>query len=93
MESNVTKVVGKQVLDFVNKETGEKIVGVNLFINRPDENVDGLQAVKQFIGTTSSAYAQALELDFSKGSLDCVFNYSFQVGQKRPVLTSIDVVG
>ncbi len=93
MESNVTKVVGKQVLDFVNKETGEKIVGVNLFINRPDENVDGLKAVKQFIGTTSSAYSQALNLDFSNGSLDCVFNYSFQVGQKRPVLTSIDVVG
>lgn len=92
MESNVTKVVGKQVLDFVNKETGEKIVGVNLFINRPDENVDGLKSVKQFIAPSSSAYSQALALDFSKGSLDCVFNYSFQVGQKRPVLMSIDVI-
>ena len=92
MDENVVQVVGKQVLDFVNKETGEKIVGVNLFINRSDENVDGLKAVKQFIGTTSSAYSQALALDFSKGSLDCVFHYSFQVGQKRPVLTSIEVV-
>ena len=43
MNENVVQVVGKQVLDFVNKETGEKIVGVNLFINRPDENVDGLK--------------------------------------------------
>lgn len=93
MNNDAIKVVGKQVLDFVNKDTGEKIQGVNLFINRPDENVDGLKAIKQFIGITSSAYSQALNLDFSNGSLDCVFNYSFQVGQKRPVLISIDVVG
>ena len=92
MDENVVQVVGKQVLDFVNKETGEKIVGVNLFINRPDENVDGLKSIKQFIGVNSTAYEQALALDFSRGSLDCIFNYDFQVGQKRPVLTSIEVV-
>ena len=30
MDVDVVKVVGKQVLDFVNQETGEKIQGVNL---------------------------------------------------------------
>ena len=74
MNEDAVQVVGKQVLDFVNEETGEKIKGVNLFINRTDENVDGLKAIKQFIGTSSSAYNQALALDFSEGSLNCVFN-------------------
>ncbi len=92
MDVDVVKVVGKQVLDFVNQETGEKIQGVNLFILTSDENVIGLKAVKQFIGTSSPVYGQALTLDFSQGSLDCRFNYSYKIGQKKPTLTSIEVL-
>ena len=92
MDVDVVKVVGKQVLDFVNQETGEKIQVVNLFILTPDENVIGLKAVKQFIGTSSVVYGQALNLDCSGGMLDCRFNYSYRIGQKKPTLTSIEVL-
>lgn len=92
MNDNVVQVVGKQVLDFVNQETGEQIKGVNLFINTPDDNVVGLKALKQFIGVQSAAYNQAFNLDFSAGSLNCIFKYDYRVGQKRPILTSIEVV-
>lgn len=92
MDVDVVKVVGKQVLDFVNEETGEKIQGVNLFISTPDEHVTGLKAVKQFIGASSDVYGQALALDFSQGSLDCKFNYSYKIGQRKPTLTSIEVL-
>lgn len=91
MDCTVVKVVGKQVLDFVNKETGEKIKGVNLYIIRPDENVEGFKSIKQFIGQNSSAYQDALDLDFSSGPVDCCFDYSYNVGQTRPVLESISL--
>ena len=58
----------------------------------PDENVIGLKAVKQFIGTSSVVYGQALNLDCSGGMLDCRFNYSYRIGQKKPTLTSIEVL-
>ncbi len=93
MNDEVVKVVGKQILDFTNRETGEAVQGVNLFIVTPDETVIGMKAIKQFIGVSSPAYHQAAGLDFSNGSLDCMFNYNVRVGKKRPVLTSIDVVG
>lgn len=92
MKDNVVQVVGKQVLDFENRETGEQVKGVNLFINTPDDHVFGLKAVKQFIGVKSAAYNQAFNLDLSAGSLNCIFKYDYRVGQKHPVLTSIEVV-
>ncbi len=93
MSNDIVKVVGKQILDFKNRDTGEMVQGVNLFVLVPDDNVLGMKAVKQFIALSSPAYHQAAGLDFSNGSLDCIFNYNVRVGQKRPVLTSIDVVG
>lgn len=89
---NVLQVVGKQVVDFVNKETGEKIQGVNLFVLTPDENVEGLKAHKQFIGTQSLAYAQAYNLDVLHSPVDVKFIYKYKIGQKTPQLVGIEVV-
>ena len=58
---DVITVVGKQLIDFVNKETGEKIKGINLFVVRPDENVQGLKAVKVFINPESKRSSQPLD--------------------------------
>lgn len=50
MNDTIVKVVGKQVVDFLNKDTGEKIQGVNLFVLAPDENVEGFKAHKPKTG-------------------------------------------
>lgn len=92
MDDSIVKVVGKQVLDFVNEETGEKIQGVNLFLLTPDENVEGFKAIKQFIGTNSLVYAQAYNLNLFDGFIDCRFKYSFRPGQKKPTLVGIELV-
>lgn len=92
MDDSIVKVVGKQVLDFVNEDTGEKIQGVNLFLLTPDENVEGYKAIKQFIGTSSVAYAQALQLNLFDGFIDCKFKYSYRPGQKKPTLVGIEIV-
>lgn len=92
MDDSIVKVVGKQLLDFVNEETGEKIQGVNLFILTSDENVDGMKAIKQFIGTQSLAYAQALQLNLFDGFIDCKFKYSYRPGMRKPALVGIEIV-
>ena len=92
MDDTIVKVVGKQILDFVNEETGEKIQGVNLFLLTPDENVEGMKAIKQFIGTSSLAYAQAYNLNLFDGFIDCRFKYSYRPGQRKPTLTAIEIV-
>ena len=90
MNDSVT-VVGRQVLDFPNKETGERIQGVNLFIIRPDENVYGLKALKMFIGIQSAAYQDALNLNLTS-PVQCVFDYQYTVGQSKPILRGIKEV-
>lgn len=92
MDDSIVKVVGKQIVDFLNKETGEKIQGVNLFLLIPDENVEGLKAIKQFIGTQSLAYAQAYNLDVFNGFVDARFVYKYKPGQKSPQLVGIELV-
>lgn len=92
MDDTIVKIVGKQVVDFVNKDTGEKIQGVNLFLLAPDENVEGLKAHKQFIGTQSLAYAQAYNLDVVQSPVDARFVYKYKIGQKTPQLVGIDLV-
>ncbi|MBE6112847.1 MAG: hypothetical protein E7195_07545 [Peptococcaceae bacterium] len=91
MNDNIVKVVGKQVVDFVNKETGEMIKGISLFVLVEDERVIGYKATKQFIGVNSPAYDSASALNLANGSLDCIFNYAFKVGQKTPTLLSVEV--
>lgn len=92
MNDTIVKVVGKQVVDFLNKDTGEKIQGVNLFVLAPDENVEGFKAHKQFIGTQSLAYAQAYNLDVLHSPVDVKFVYKYKIGQKTPQLVGIELV-
>jgi len=89
--NDITTVVGKQVVDFVNKETGERIHGLNLFIIRPDENVQGLKALKQFINPQSPAYNDALSIDVSEPR-QVEFIYSYSVGQTKPLLKGLRVI-
>ena len=88
---DIITVVGKQLIDFVNKETGEKIKGINLFVVRPDENVQGLKAVKVFINPESKAYNDAIVLDVTS-PVQCEFMYKYSVGQSKPLLVGIKKV-
>lgn len=92
MEDSIVKIVGKQILDFVNEDTGEKIQGVNLFLLTSDKNVEGMKAIKQFVASNSVAYAQAYNLNLFDGFIDCSFKYSYRPGQKKPTLVGIEVV-
>lgn len=85
---DMTTVVGKQIVDFVNKETGEKIKGISLFVIRPDENVQGQKAVKVFINPDQNAYNDALALDVTV-PVQCEFIYKYSVGQTKPQLVGI----
>lgn len=43
------KLLGFMGVDFKNKQTGEQIVGMNIFVAFKDENVHGLKAEKFFL--------------------------------------------
>ena len=86
-----TTVVGKQIVDFVTQENGERVQGVNLFLVQPDENVQGLKAVKLWIDGKSKAYSDALVVDVSEPCV-CEFIYQYTVGQKKPQLVGIKAV-
>lgn len=89
--NDIITVVGKQIVDFANKETGERIKGINLFIIRPDDNVQGLKALKQFINPESLAYNDALVLDVSD-PVQCEFQFKYSVGQTKPLLVGIKAI-
>ena len=90
MENDKVRIVGRQLLDFPNRETGEKIQGLNLFVLVLDENVVGMKAVKQFIPLTSPVYSKLLQLDLEMDYVDCIFKYSYKPGQSEPVLVDIE---
>lgn len=57
-------LVGKQNVQFVNRETGEEIKGVKLHYTAPDDNVSGMAALTQFINYNNALYNKAMNLSF-----------------------------
>lgn len=55
-------LVGKQIVDFTNKETGEIVQGVKLHYLCLDERVTGQSAETKFIRKDNSLYSKALDL-------------------------------
>ena len=87
------QIVGKQVVNFDNTETGQKIQGVKLYVVGKNDNVDGFCASKIWIDSTKTGlYQKAQALSFANGSLDCELDYQMQIGQTKAVLCDIRVL-
>ena len=75
------KIIGKQTVEGVSKNTGNPYMGVNLFCSYESKNVEGVGPEKQYIGSNCTGYADVLnaplgsEVKFSYnrwGSVDYV---------------------
>lgn len=55
-------LVGKQIVSFTDRSTGELIEGVKLHFNCADNGVVGLAAMTQFIRKDHPCYQKAVEL-------------------------------
>ena len=87
------QVVGKQMVKFIDKETGEKIDGIKLYVLGRNDNVDGLCASNIWIDATKPVlYRAADALSFANGTLNCDFDYQMQLGKPKPVLMDIKVL-
>lgn len=56
------ELVGKQMVDFPDKQTGEQIQGIKLHYLTYDDHVSGRAAVTQFIRINNPCYSRALGL-------------------------------
>lgn len=65
------ELVGKQVLNFTDKKTGELIQGIRLHFVAPDDNVKGQAAVTKFIRIDSPLYQKACDIPL--GPFNIVF--------------------
>ena len=55
-------LVGKQMVDFPNRETGEQVTGVKLHFTCPDNRVAGLAANTQFLRVDHACYQKAVDM-------------------------------
>lgn len=57
----MSKVVGKQILDYVNK-SGNRVQGVSLFLTYPTEKVEGVRTETAYVGIKAEGYETAKNL-------------------------------
>lgn len=55
------KIVGKQMVDYVSKKTGQPVTGVTLHLTGLSNRVEGLECETVFISSKSPMYAQCME--------------------------------
>lgn len=66
-------LVGKQMVDFTNRD-GERVQGIKLHLNAPDQKVQGMACVNHFIKTDSSLYNTACDLPLG----DVLIEYGYK---------------
>ena len=59
-------LVGRQFINFTNKETGEVIKGVKLHFTGSDDRVIGQASLTQFIREGHACYQKALDCPFGE---------------------------
>ena len=82
-------VLGKQLIDFANKETGEVISGVKVFFGAPDDGVEGLVCDKQWFDAKHRLYRTAKALNVGQ---EYDFTYENRPGKKYSTLADIEPV-
>lgn len=86
-------VVGKKVVDFENRETKERIEGINLYVIGPSKDVVGQMADKRWVKKEDAKlYDIALSLDVSSHFVDVELIYETQMGSRNPQLVGIKVL-
>ena len=77
------QLVGKQMVDFVNQQTGEQVKGIKLHFTCPDDRVSGLAASTQFIRSSHACYDKAVNIALGE--------FTIIYGQKGSVVDLISV--
>lgn len=67
----LNELVGKQLVNFPDRETGEQVKGVKLHFTHQDERVSGLAADTLFVRESNPCYGKALDLKI--GPFDLVY--------------------
>lgn len=67
-------LIGKEMMNFPDKETKQLIKGIRLHLTVPDDRVSGLSAVRQFIRIDNPAYDEACSLPLGP----VAFEYGFR---------------
>jgi hypothetical protein len=84
-------IVGKQVVSYTKRDTGELKEGISLYYTAPDDRVEGLSCADLWVGIQSKLYAAVKALDVSK-PLAADLYYEVRPGSRFPVLERIDLV-
>lgn len=58
----MSRLVGKQMVDFPDKETGEQVKGIKLHFTCADDRVSGEAAMTQFVRADNACYEKAVGL-------------------------------
>ena len=82
-------ILGKQPVNFANKETGEVISGVKIYFGAPDRGVQGVVADKQWFDDKHPLYDTACGLSVDA---DYDFIYENRPGRKYSTLAAIEAV-
>lgn len=86
-------VVGKKVVDFENRDTKERIEGINLYVIGETEGVQGKMADKRWVKKENAKlYEIALSLDVSSHYVDVELIYETQMGSRNSQLVGIKVL-
>lgn len=65
------ELVGKQMVSFTDRSTGELIEGIKLHYTGVENGVSGLAALTQFIRKDHPCYDKAIQLSF--GEFDIIY--------------------
>lgn len=63
------KLVGKQMVNFVSRDTGEEVKGIKLHYLCSDNNVSGHAAATQFIRADNPCYEKAVNIPLGEFSI------------------------
>ena len=85
-------IVGKDLVNFVDQETGEVIDGMNLYYYAPKDEVEGFYAGKLWIKKGSMFYGKMVQVHTEKPFIADV-TYDVQPGRRmKLVLVDISVL-
>ncbi len=52
----MSKIVGKEMVDYLSRKSNQQVTGIKLHIIRPDNRVEGFAAESVFISSKSALY-------------------------------------
>ena len=81
-------IIGKQLINFPDPDTGEVIEGVKLYYTGCRDDVQGLAADSLFIRSNSRLYEEWRKFKLN-GIVEADIIYDMQPGRKRASLTDI----